>query len=403
MDSTERRNPFRQARNLPGSGVLVDDSAGDSAEQLGLCLFESFGGVRLLARRDRRLDGLDEGPDAADSRMVDGLASRVATNAFLGLRRIRHRSDASCRKMKMGAAQAAPAGALPTSRSLSGQSSSVLAVRAVEGRAAALDDAPDRSTAAARLTFAVIDRKTLRKITELAVGAGEILEGRAARRDRLGEHRVDCRDQPLQPLERNRPASAARMDAGAIERLADIDVAEAGDDSLVEQQQLDRGRAAGKAALEFIRVEVKRLWPERLERRPVGKPVGADQIKRPEPPRVVKRQPPALVRLDQEMVMLADLARVDPPVTRHAEMEAQSVAAVGVDQPVFRAAAEADDPLSRQSLAEVDRQRAAQVGPARLDPLDPAAVEHMGKAADGGFNFGKLGHRRDMAEPPQPR
>jgi len=27
----------------------------------------------------------------------------------------------------------------------------------------------------------------------------------------------------------------------------------------------------------------------------------------------------------------------------------------------------------------------------------------VGKAADGSFNFGKLGHRRDMAEPPQPR
>ena len=44
----------------------------------------------------------------------------------------------------------------------------------------------------------------------------------------------------------------------------------------------------------------------------------------------------------------------------------------------------------------------AQVLPARLDPLNAAAVEHMGEAADGGFDFGKLGHRRDMAEPPQP-
>ena len=193
------------------------------------------------------------------------------------------------------------------------------------------------------------------------------------------------------------------MDAGAIESLADVDVAEAGDDSLVEQQQLDRGRAPGKPAPQPVRIEVERLGPQGLERRPVGKLAGTDQIKRPEPPRVVKRQPPALVRLDQEMVVLADLARIDPPVARHTQVKHQGVATLGVDQPIFGTAAKPGDPRARQPLAEIRRERPAQIGPAGLDPLNPAAVKHMGKAANGGLNFGKLGHGGDMAEPAQPR
>ena len=65
--------------------------------------------------------------------------------------------------------------------------------------------------------------------------------------------------------------------------------------------------------------------------------------------------------------MLAELARVDPPVARHAEVEDHRVAAVGVDQPIFGAAAEAGHPRAGQPLAEVDREGPAQVGAARLD------------------------------------
>ena len=91
--------------------------------------------------------------------------------------------------------------------------------------------------------------------------------------------------------------------------------------------------------------------------------------------------------------MLADLARIDSPVARHPQVKHQSVAPVGVDQPVFGAAAKPDDPRAGQPLAKVDRKRPPQIRPARLDPFDPAAIKHVGQAADGCFNFGKLGHR----------
>jgi hypothetical protein len=63
--------PAWTAGKFPRGRVLVDNAAGDAARDLRLDLLQRLGGVGLLARRDRRLDGLDEGPDAADSRMVD--------------------------------------------------------------------------------------------------------------------------------------------------------------------------------------------------------------------------------------------------------------------------------------------------------------------------------------------
>src|SRR5258708_17299325 len=63
----ERSNPFGQPGKFPRRRVLVDNAAGNAPRDLRLDLLQSLRGVGLLARLDRRLDGLDEGPDAADS------------------------------------------------------------------------------------------------------------------------------------------------------------------------------------------------------------------------------------------------------------------------------------------------------------------------------------------------
>src|SRR4051812_49894227 len=91
---------------------------------------------------------------------------------------------------------------------------SVLAFRAIEGRPAALDEAPDRPAAWARLALAIVDREAFREIAELAIGGSEVAQGRAAGFDRLGKNRMDRRHQPAQAPERDRAAGAGRMNAG---------------------------------------------------------------------------------------------------------------------------------------------------------------------------------------------
>src|SRR5688572_9251466 len=99
------------------------------------------------------------------------------------------------------------------------------------------------------------------------------------------------------------------------------------------------------------------------------------------------------------MVVESGLGGIDPPMARHAEVKDQSVAAIGADQPEFRPATEAGDGCAREPLPKVERKRPAQVEAARLDPGQAPAVEDSGQAADGGLDFGKLGHRRRYGEP----
>ena len=52
---------------------------------------------------------------------------------------------------------------------------------------------------------------------------------------------------------------------------------------------------------------------------------------------------------------------------------------------------------SREALAEIDRQRAAEVRTARLDARNPLSLEHALKATNCRFDFGKLGHEAVIA------
>src|SRR5438874_12210636 len=83
------------------------------------------------------------------------------------------------------------------------RSTSVLAPGAIEGRAAALDDALDRSAACARLSLTIVHGEALGEIAELAVGAREILEARPAGLDRLAKHVLDGADEAFQTVQRN--------------------------------------------------------------------------------------------------------------------------------------------------------------------------------------------------------
>ena len=115
---------------------------------------------------------------------------------------------------------------------------SALAQGTVERGAPGLGAAADRPVAArppAPLALAVVDAEAPATIIRIA-GAF----------DRLRQHLLDRRHQA--PRHRTRRAGRSRdhrraperRQAGAVQRLHDVDVAEAGDDALIEQRCLDR-------------------------------------------------------------------------------------------------------------------------------------------------------------------
>jgi hypothetical protein len=75
----------------------------------------------------------------------------------------------------------------------------------------------------------------------------------------------------------------------------------------------------------------------------------------------------------------------------------QSVAAVGGDEAELPAPPERGDGRAGQPLAEIGREGPPQVRPPKLDSGNSPPEQHLLKTSDGRFDFGKLGHHRDMA------
>src|SRR5262249_50311444 len=132
---------------------------------------------------------------------------------------------------------------------------SLLAHRAEERRAPVLHHAlhcPFAARGGAWFALAVIDAEMMLKISELAVRLAVVAQRRAAGLDRRVEHRLDGLDERVGALvrgaaRRDGRGAALRRHVCAVQRLADIDVAEARDDGLVEECRLEARLAAGAA------------------------------------------------------------------------------------------------------------------------------------------------------------
>src|SRR5687767_1768448 len=124
--------------------------------------------------------------------------------------------------------------------------SRALAAGAVEGGTARIDPAANRASAMARLPFPAVDPPLLREIAELSRRPRIIAKRRAPRLDGGEKNGLDRLDQPLEPGPRDPAPGPRRRDPRHVQSLADVDVAEPRDDALVEQQRLDRRRAAGQ-------------------------------------------------------------------------------------------------------------------------------------------------------------
>ncbi len=148
---------------------------------------------------------------------------------------------------------------------------------------------------------------------------------------------MNCTDETLQALERDRGSGSLGVDARTIECLTYIDIAEAGDDPLIEQQKLDRRASAGQPALQFFGADIERFRAKSAQRFPFVKLSRSHKIERPESARIIESNAPAIVGFNQEVVVFLGFAGIDPPAPGHSEMKHQSIVPVGVDEAVFGA------------------------------------------------------------------
>ncbi len=70
------------------------------------------------------------------------------------------------------------------------------------------------------------------EITEFAIRLAVVAQGRSSCLDRFGKDRTNERDKRRGAGSRDAAGLAARVDAGAVQHLADVDISEARDDML---------------------------------------------------------------------------------------------------------------------------------------------------------------------------
>ena len=190
-------------------------------------------------------------------------------------------------------------------------------------------------------------------------------------------------------------SSCGRVTLPPPQGLADVDVAKPRNHPLVEQQQLDRRLAAQRRGAQMRGAErvAERFGAERAEGGPALDLAVQHEVDRAETARIVQCEAVCSGFEDQVVVAIL-LLRVDPPAPAHAEVEHHHLPVFEMHQPVFRAPSETGHARAGQRLDQSFGEGAAQVRAVDRRAGDPLALEEAGKAAHGGFDFGKFGHVR---------
>lgn len=278
-----------------------------------------------------------------------------------------------------------------------------LAIRAIEGRTATLDDPPHGPAAAAWAPRPAIDCEAFREIAELAVRTSIISQRRAAGPDGFGNDIGDCDDQAGDTFAREAASGAARIDVRPVQRFADVDVPQARNGALVEKERLDGCTSAPESLAEPFGIEFRRLRSKFADGTPSADVAGRNQVDRTETAGIIESEPSSLLRLDQQVIVRVRQAWIDSPFSGHPEVEDQRVSAIGVDQSEFPAAPERCDPGPGQPLAESGGKGAAEIAPPQLNTCNTLSEQHLFEPTDRCFDFGKFWHCCDMAEPRQGR
>src|SRR5690606_28544681 len=168
----------------------------------------------------------------------------------------------------------------------------------VEGGAAVLHPPLDCATAAragAHTPRTIVDRKAVLEIAERAVRLAMVAQRRTPSRDRLGNHGVDRRCEPvgrhtvLPRVFGERACRAKWRQTRTMQRLADINVAETSNHTLIEQCGLERRHLAGEQGSEDWAIEgiTRGIDPEMGEERMAVECIARHQRHEPEAPRVI--------------------------------------------------------------------------------------------------------------------
>src|ERR1700678_135154 len=246
---------------------------------------------------------------------------------------------------------------------------SALAFRAIETRALAHDHVPDRRRACvARFSLAAVHAEPRGESARLSARIPVAAKRRPVAADRGAQnHRHTGRDF-FELAPRNASGPPRRTHSGAKQNFGRVNIADAGDDSLIHDQVLDRRGPSARLRRKIVRVEFarQRLRAETLQLRRGSQRGALDQTNHAEAPRIVVYQPRPVIQRKFKMVVVGiELAGIEAivPMSQaagHAEVDEQHMVAVELDDQIFCAARQFHDSPARDGSAEIRGDAAAQ-------------------------------------------
>ena len=281
-----------------------------------------------------------------------------------------------------------------------------LAPRAEVGRSRADDDPLDRPPAArARFAGALVDLQVLLH-RAVAVGRRVVVDRASAAHDGLGQDPPDLVVQVPLVGGSQRPGRPERMEPGRPQRLVGVDVADAGDERLVEQERLEPARPLAQPAPEVAHRErrVERLRTERREDRAAtdlghqlaGHRVAAVEADLPELADVAEADLAAVGQLEDQphVRVLGRLGRDDEQLAGHLQVDRQGRVAGQVDDDLLGAPPDGLDPSPGDGLGErLGRVRPQGPRPRDARADDRRAQDARSQVARDRLDLGKFGHR----------
>ena len=254
----------------------------------------------------------------------------------------------------------------------------------------------------AGLAFAPVDLEPVLEIAELAVGRDVVAQRRTAGFDRRRQGFPDRPGQPAGARGAHIGGEAAGRDPGFEQALADIDIAEPGDDPLVQERRLDRGAPAFKQRPQPLPVEIRagRLGPEMRDQRVVGELALGHPVHHAEPPGIGEADECPVAENERDVLVVRERVGrlcvrpvlVDDHTARHAEMGQQHSAVVEADRQIFRPPSHRRHGPADQPFLEIGRQRAPQIAARDAHAVDAPPLHRAREAAADGFDLGKFGH-----------
>ena len=182
-----------------------------------------------------------------------------------------------------------------------------------------------------------------------------------------------------------------------MQRLARVDVADTGDDPLIEEGSFDRRRlgAAGTGECRTVEFRRQRLRSQAAEHRVLLPFDWGQHVHEAKAARIVEEHTRARVEIEDDVIMpIHWQPHCSPPLdakrARHAKMHQERLSGGQLHQEVLGAPGERSDSLAAQPAAKPRRERDPQIGTPHGDIRYAGTTQNGMQLAADGFYFGQL-------------